>query len=80
MEFDVRGDPPGRYDIMNFQLNNDSYDYVKIGDWNNGTLQFSEPLQDSPEGPVESVCSKPCKPGYYKVSNSVSNLLFYSKR
>ena len=39
--FDDNGDPPGHYDVMNFQLqNNSSMDYVKIGSWHNGTLSL----------------------------------------
>ncbi|XP_058814305.1 metabotropic glutamate receptor 1-like [Topomyia yanbarensis] len=67
VEFDSRGDPPGRYDIMNYQLQSDgTYDYVQVGEWNNGSLSFFRDLQASESGPVESVCSKPCLPGYYK--------------
>ncbi|XP_063697705.1 metabotropic glutamate receptor 1-like [Culicoides brevitarsis] len=66
VEFDHRGDPPGRYDIMNFQVRGDTYDYVKIADWNNGTLDFIREYQEPPPGPIESVCSKPCPNGYYK--------------
>ncbi|XP_055633826.1 metabotropic glutamate receptor 1-like [Toxorhynchites rutilus septentrionalis] len=67
VEFDTRGDPPGRYDIMNYQLLADgAYDYVQVGEWNNGSLNFFRHLQESPAGPVESVCSKPCLPGFYK--------------
>lgn len=63
-----------RYDIMNFQLINGSYDYVPVGEWNNGSLTFTQNLQASPEGPVESVCSKPCPPGSYKVRIQPSRL------
>nr|QRN45433.1 metabotropic glutamate 1-like receptor isoform X1 [Carausius morosus] len=68
VEFDRRGDPPGRYNIMNYQqLPNGSYDYKHVGDWNNGTLVMHEDLQyPRPDEPVESVCSRPCLPGYYK--------------
>ncbi|EDS30958.1 conserved hypothetical protein [Culex quinquefasciatus] len=67
VEFDNRGDPPGRYDIMNYQLLADgTYDYVQVGEWNNGSLNFFRDLQESSTGPVESVCSKPCLPGFYK--------------
>ncbi|RZF48286.1 hypothetical protein LSTR_LSTR015735 [Laodelphax striatellus] len=69
VEFDWRGDPPGRYNIMNFQqLANGSYDYIHVGDWNNGSLQLREKLQlgHAPSGRVESVCSRPCKPGTRK--------------
>ncbi|KAG8290470.1 Metabotropic glutamate receptor 1 [Homalodisca vitripennis] len=54
---------------MNFQLQEDgSYDYVHVGDWNNGTLHVWEDLQlgQQPGVRVESVCSKPCPPGFYK--------------
>ncbi|KAG7155867.1 Metabotropic glutamate receptor 5-like [Homarus americanus] len=41
--FDSRGDPPGRYDIMNYQrLKNGSFDYVRVGTWDNGTLVVHE--------------------------------------
>lgn len=57
---------------MNFQkLPNGSYDYVHVGDWNNGTVTFQKQLQFTEtvaEGRVESVCSKPCAPGFYRVS------------
>nr|CAD7426327.1 unnamed protein product [Timema monikensis] len=68
VEFDRRGDPPGRYNIMNYQLlPNGSYDYIHVGDWNNGTLLMWDDLQyPRAEDRVESVCSKPCQPGYYK--------------
>ncbi|XP_063225236.1 metabotropic glutamate receptor 1-like isoform X2 [Bacillus rossius redtenbacheri] len=68
VEFDRRGDPPGRYNIMNYQLlPNGSHDYVHVGDWNNGTLLMWHELQPPPPGHrVESVCSRPCPPGYYK--------------
>ena len=59
-----------RYEILNYQLMpNGTYAYVQIGEWNNGTLTLSNwPQARTPAGLVESVCSKPCKPGYYKVS------------
>ncbi|XP_048507154.1 metabotropic glutamate receptor 1-like [Athalia rosae] len=67
VEFDRRGDPPGRYEILNFQrMANMTYSYVQIGDWNNGTLAFSGMPQSRVTQLVESVCSKPCPPGYYK--------------
>ena len=59
-----------RYDIMNYQILDDgNMDYVQVGEWNNGSLNFFRELQDFPTGtgPVESVCSKPCPPGTYKV-------------
>lgn len=57
-----------RYEILNFQrLPNMTYSYVQIGDWNNGTLAFSSVPQSRVTQLVESVCSKPCDPGSYKV-------------
>ena len=39
--FDANGDPPGHYDIMNFQqVGNNSMEYVAVGTWNNGTLNL----------------------------------------
>ena len=39
--FDANGDPPGHYDIMNFQrVGNNSMEYVAVGSWNNGTLNL----------------------------------------
>ena len=39
--FDENGDPPGHYDIMNFQMgDNSSMDYVTIGGWHAGTLDL----------------------------------------
>ncbi|XP_012276016.1 metabotropic glutamate receptor 1 isoform X2 [Orussus abietinus] len=67
VEFDRRGDPPGRYEILNFQLlPNGTYGYVQIGDWNNGTLVFSAHPQPRGTELIESVCSKPCPPGHHK--------------
>ena len=55
--FDDNGDPPGHYDVMNFQvmtmivmmmmlmnlqvMDNSSMEYVSIGSWHNGTLALS---------------------------------------
>ncbi|XP_024944343.1 metabotropic glutamate receptor 1 isoform X2 [Cephus cinctus] len=67
VEFDRRGDPPGRYEILNFQrFPNGTYGYMQIGDWNNGTLSPLAYPQSRGTELVESVCSKPCPPGYYK--------------
>ena len=41
--FDENHDPPGHYDIMNYQLldNNSSMEYVTIGSWHDGTLKLN---------------------------------------
>ncbi|XP_069186198.1 uncharacterized protein [Procambarus clarkii] len=68
--FDLRGDPPGRYDIMNYQrLENGSFDYIPIGTWDNGTLVVHEELVifNSTDGlPPTSVCSEPCSYNEFK--------------
>jgi metabotropic glutamate receptor 3 len=74
VEFNQDGDVLAHYDIMNFQkMQNGTYSYIKIGDWNNHTLNFSDEIKP-PTAPnatekFTSVCSKPCKAGQYKVSN-----------
>ncbi|XP_065157823.1 metabotropic glutamate receptor 5-like [Atheta coriaria] len=67
VEFDENGDPPGRYDIMNYQrLGDDTYDYVHVGDWNNRSLGWVKPVQFGPRAAVHSVCSQKCPMGHYK--------------
>eukprot|EP00090_Calanus_glacialis_P014753 TRINITY_DN23618_c0_g1_i1.p1 TRINITY_DN23618_c0_g1~~TRINITY_DN23618_c0_g1_i1.p1 ORF type:complete len:691 (-),score=130.24 TRINITY_DN23618_c0_g1_i1:169-2037(-) len=70
--FDANGDPPGHYDIMNFQqVGNNSMEYVAVGTWNNGTLNLHSPVQFHPLSTkhaniFESVCSKECGIGEFK--------------
>lgn len=66
VQFDSNGNPPGWYDIMNFQKQSvgvGKYNYVQIGSWKNGTLE----LPDEPGKMVTSVCSEPCLIGQVKV-------------
>lgn len=66
IEFDENGDPPGRYDILNYQhLGNGSYDYVNVGSWHDKSLTLFKPLQFKTGTKVTSVCSKPCGAGQY---------------
>ena len=71
VQFDSNGNPPGWYDIMNYQhLPSGGYNYVKIGNWKNGTLSI-------PENPIKlptSVCSEPCSTGQAKVSACCLNI------
>lgn len=40
--FDANGDGPARYNIIHFkQLNTGRYDWIKIGEYNNGTLTLN---------------------------------------
>ncbi|KAL1491781.1 hypothetical protein ABEB36_012327 [Hypothenemus hampei] len=69
-QFDENGDPPGRYDIMNFQkLSDGTFGYVEVGRWNNRSLFWSESTQ-FPEirskNYIRSVCAEECSPGHYK--------------
>lgn len=75
VEFNSDGDVLAHYDIMNFQRNSDNtFSYVKIGDWKNHTLNFSGDIKP-PNGTAKfsSVCSKPCPAGSYKVIKDRSN-------
>lgn len=68
IEFDENGDPPGRYDIVNYQQkDNGRFDYVQVGDWYNGSLAWNSELQFGPGTVVKSVCSSSCPKGHYKV-------------
>lgn len=70
VEFNQDGDVVPRYDIMNFQQHaNGTFSYVKIGFWNNHTLDFIDEVKP-PNGSEKfsSVCSKPCAAGFYKVN------------
>lgn len=73
VEFDENGDPPGRYDIMNYQqIGQNEYDYVHVGSWISGGdfnlfRDFQWPiLTVNGSLPPESVCSKPCPKGEAK--------------
>ncbi|XP_071135606.1 metabotropic glutamate receptor 1-like [Mytilus edulis] len=73
--FDDNGDPPARYDIMNFQkikddFGNVSYKYIMVGSWETGHLIIDENNIYWPRTgkvkPMTSVCSEPCKKGFVK--------------
>ncbi|KAG8194669.1 hypothetical protein JTE90_003139 [Oedothorax gibbosus] len=79
VKFDENGDPPGRYDIMNFQYHpeNHSYDYQHVGSWDSGKLKIFQAFRWNPVhvtngGLPESVCSKPCPRGKVKSIQSES--------
>lgn len=70
IDFDENGDPPGRYEILNYQkIDNEKFEYVHVGDWNNKTLTWisNTSFQFGPRSRrVHSVCSRECPSGYYK--------------
>ncbi|XP_043915197.1 extracellular calcium-sensing receptor-like [Protopterus annectens] len=73
--FDQSGDPPARYDILNWQISSDgTNNYVKVGHFDNTaaealkmvindtTIQWSSAFSQTPT----SVCSQSCPPGFWK--------------
>ncbi len=74
VQFDSNGNPPGWYDIMNYQRQpNQQYGYVQIGSWRNGTLD----MPDWPAKMVTSVCSEPCQRGQIKVLYHLQYIYIY---
>ncbi|KAK8775608.1 hypothetical protein V5799_031046 [Amblyomma americanum] len=71
--FHENGDPPGRYDLMNYQELGDHYDYVQVGSWVNGELTMTGNVQwhrAHPKAPPVSICSLPCEKGKVKSIHS----------
>ncbi|XP_074651721.1 metabotropic glutamate receptor 5-like [Tubulanus polymorphus] len=76
LTFDSHGDPPGRYDIMNFRpirLENGTVKYIyrEVGQWDRRNLTMNRSAiywHRNGEG-VVSVCSRPCPKGQVKVIN-----------
>nr|KAG5708798.1 hypothetical protein BaRGS_031952 [Batillaria attramentaria] len=71
VQFDEKGDAPGRYTIMNYQRNRSTreYEYVVVGTWADGLLSlelenivWAGGTMDIPR----SRCSEPCKEGEIK--------------
>ncbi|XP_043943836.1 vomeronasal type-2 receptor 26-like [Protopterus annectens] len=73
--FDINGDPPAVFDIINWQLSDDGkLQYVSVGIFNytgivgqrfklnESTIKWNAGLQETPH----SVCSDSCAPGYRK--------------
>ncbi|XP_045107628.1 metabotropic glutamate receptor 5-like isoform X2 [Portunus trituberculatus] len=71
--FDDRGDPPGRYNIMNYQRgDNNTYIYKPVGSWDNGNFNLWESdIKFNTPGnlPPISVCSDPCRYDEFKSSS-----------
>ncbi|KAM5246607.1 metabotropic glutamate receptor 5 isoform 1-T1 [Ctenodactylus gundi] len=67
--FDENGDSPGRYEIMNFkEMEEDSFDYINVGSWDNGELKMDDDEVWSKKNTIiRSVCSEPCEKGQIKV-------------
>ncbi|XP_041461198.1 metabotropic glutamate receptor 1-like [Lytechinus variegatus] len=71
IKFDEDGDPPGKYDIYNFQRSSDgrSYNYVTVGAWEDGILTLNDSIMMWNNGSditTRSFCSQPCPPHHAK--------------
>ncbi|KAG5838260.1 metabotropic glutamate receptor 4-like isoform X1 [Anguilla anguilla] len=66
--FNVNGDAPGRYEIFQYQIKNNTAEYKAIGNWTD-QLHLNIKAMQWPGGarqvPV-SICSQPCPPGHRK--------------
>uniref|UniRef100_A0A8D3BRT0 G-protein coupled receptors family 3 profile domain-containing protein n=1 Tax=Scophthalmus maximus TaxID=52904 RepID=A0A8D3BRT0_SCOMX len=66
--FNVNGDAPGRYEIYQYQMINNTTEYKIIGHWtdqlhlNTSEMQWPGGSQEVPS----SICSQPCRPGQRK--------------
>uniref|UniRef100_A0A7N8X053 Glutamate receptor, metabotropic 4 n=1 Tax=Mastacembelus armatus TaxID=205130 RepID=A0A7N8X053_9TELE len=66
--FNVNGDAPGRYEIYQYQITNNTTEYKIIGDWTDqlhldiNEMQWPGGTQEVPS----SICSQPCRPGQRK--------------
>uniref|UniRef100_A0A8C4H667 G-protein coupled receptors family 3 profile domain-containing protein n=1 Tax=Dicentrarchus labrax TaxID=13489 RepID=A0A8C4H667_DICLA len=66
--FNVNGDAPGRYEIYQYQITNNTTEYKIIGHWTDqlhldtNEMQWPGATQEVPS----SICSQPCRPGQRK--------------
>uniref|UniRef100_A0AAQ5X7N8 G-protein coupled receptors family 3 profile domain-containing protein n=1 Tax=Amphiprion ocellaris TaxID=80972 RepID=A0AAQ5X7N8_AMPOC len=63
--FNVNGDAPGRYEIYQYQITNNTTEYKIIGHWTDQLhldMQWPGGTQEVPS----SICSQPCRPGQRK--------------
>ncbi|XP_044207406.1 metabotropic glutamate receptor 4-like [Thunnus albacares] len=66
--FNVNGDAPGRYEIYQYQIANNTTEYKIIGHWTDqlhldiNEMQWPGGTQEVPS----SICSQPCRPGQRK--------------
>uniref|UniRef100_A0A3Q3WSF8 G-protein coupled receptors family 3 profile domain-containing protein n=1 Tax=Mola mola TaxID=94237 RepID=A0A3Q3WSF8_MOLML len=66
--FNVNGDAPGRYEIYQYHITNNTMEYKIIGHWTD-QLHLDTNEMQWPGGKQEvpsSICSQPCRPGQRK--------------
>ncbi|XP_062315332.1 metabotropic glutamate receptor 4-like [Osmerus eperlanus] len=66
--FNENGDAPGRYEIYQYQINNDTREYRIIGNWTDQLHLDTNEMRwpgGTPQVP-SSICSQPCRPGERK--------------
>ncbi|XP_036389006.1 metabotropic glutamate receptor 4-like [Megalops cyprinoides] len=66
--FNVNGDAPGRYEIFQYQIKNNTAEYKVIGHWTD-QLHLDIKAMQWPGGVRQvpaSICSQPCRPGERK--------------
>ena len=76
VRFDENGDPPGVYEIINLQINdNGQYEYVSVGLWNSSYTENALILNNT-DGieKIDSTCSKPCRKGSIRIITNPSCL------
>ena len=69
--FDENGDPPGVYEIIHLQINENGTDeYVLVGRWDSldveGALQLNNATEFDKFKKMNSRCSEPCTEGYIR--------------
>ncbi|KAG9509397.1 Metabotropic glutamate receptor 5, partial [Fragariocoptes setiger] len=75
VSFDDQGDPPGRYEILNFQqqVQKQRYEYEHVGSWSSTSgLRLFGRIQWPAHHMPQSVCSLPCVHGHAKKIQSDS--------
>ena len=71
VNFDKNGDPPGVYEIIHLQINeNGTGEYASVGLWDSlgteGALQLNNAAQLEEFKEIKSRCSEPCGEGYVR--------------
>ncbi|XP_036357359.1 metabotropic glutamate receptor 8-like [Octopus sinensis] len=68
VEFNEKGDGPGRYDVYQYQRDDIEYKYIRIGEWTGSLRLFEDKIswRNGSNVTPTSICSEPCGLGYAK--------------